>query len=266
MSEFPWNQFGVLLAGGLLGVLAGTPFGLALNRERLASAPISTRGVLLLSVLQNGLLIVIATGAGLLISNQIALGAPLLEGAFAGEGVLPSLLDRIPLAIGFGVAAAGIILALENSVFRSNIPQAVRRRPGSVALWKRFLVGFHGGINEEILMRLFLFSLLAWLLGQIWRTADHLPTVGVFWSANIGAALAFGLSHLPATAALAPLTRSVVARALLLNGIGGIVFGYLYWHSGLIAAMLAHFSADMVVLIIGPQIIESSHNQLPASR
>jgi membrane protease YdiL (CAAX protease family) len=44
----------------------------------------------------------------------------------------------------------------------------------------------------------------------------------------------------------------VIVRALLLNGIGGIVFGWLYWKRGLLAAMLAHFSADVVLHVVVP--------------
>jgi hypothetical protein len=36
----------------------------------------------------------------------------------------------------------------------------------------------------------------------------------------------------------------------VLNGIGGIVFGWLYWRNGLESAMTAHFSADIVVHVM----------------
>ena len=38
-----------------------------------------------------------------------------------------------------------------------------------------------------------------------------------------------------------------MARALLLNGIGGVTFGWLYWKQGLEAAMVAHFTANVLV-------------------
>ncbi len=44
-------------------------------------------------------------------------------------------------------------------------------------------------------------SLLAWLGKFISHTADGKPTTGVWWTANILAAILFGLGHLPATAA-----------------------------------------------------------------
>lgn len=40
----------------------------------------------------------------------------------------------------------------------------------------------------------------------------------------------------------------LLIRGLLLNGVGGLVFGFAYWQVGLEAAMLAHLTADLVLL------------------
>jgi membrane protease YdiL (CAAX protease family) len=90
-----------------------------------------------------------------------------------------------------------------------------------------------------------------------WRGAAGGATTGAlqsgaFWAANILTALVFGIGHLPATAAIAPLSAVVIARALVLNGIAGIAFGWLYWQSGLEAAMLANFTADLVLHVVSP--------------
>jgi membrane protease YdiL (CAAX protease family) len=46
------------------------------------------------------------------------------------------------------------------------------------------------------------------------------------------------------------LTTLVVIRTTLLNAIGGIVFGWLYQTRGLESAMIAHFSADIVLPVL----------------
>jgi membrane protease YdiL (CAAX protease family) len=74
----------------------------------------------------------------------------------------------------------------------------------------------------------------------------------ILWTANILVALLFGLGHLPATATLVPLTSLVVIRAVVLNGPASLAFGYLYWAHGLESAMLAHFTADVVLHVIMP--------------
>ena len=99
-------------------------------------------------------------------------------------------------------------------------------------------------------MRLGLMTLLVWVGAQLTRTSAPRPVV--VWTAIVITALLFGAGHLPTTAAMLPLTPLVIARALLLNGIGGIVFGWLYWKRGLLAAMLAHFSADVVLHVVTP--------------
>jgi membrane protease YdiL (CAAX protease family) len=44
----------------------------------------------------------------------------------------------------------------------------------------------------------------------------------------------------------------MVTRIILLNALGGIVFGCLYWKKGLEAAIIAHFSADIVLHVLLP--------------
>lgn len=88
---------------------------------------------------------------------------------------------------------------------------------------ERFLGGLlYGGITEELLMGLFLLSLVAWFFGRWWKTAAGMPTPGAFRAAILVVAVIFGLGHLPATAALAPLTQTLVMRALVLNGVAGV--------------------------------------------
>jgi membrane protease YdiL (CAAX protease family) len=93
-------------------------------------------------------------------------------------------------------------------------------------------------------------TLLAWLGHFVSKTADGRPTVAVLWIANILAAVLFGLGHLPATAALLPITPLVVLRAIVLNGLGGVIFGWLYFTRGLESAMLSHFSADLILHVL----------------
>jgi len=124
------------------------------------------------------------------------------------------------------------------------------------SLWKRLLASFYGAIDEEILLRLFLLSLLAWLIGFAWHVPGGMPAPGALWLATIIAAVIFGLGHLPATAALVKLTPLLIWRAIVLNGIVGVATGYLFWRYGLEAAMLAHFAADLVFHGIGDSLAQ----------
>ena len=80
-----------------------------------------------------------------------------------------------------------------------------------------------------------------------------MPSIA-FWTANLLAALAFGLGHLPATAVLVPLTPTLVVRAVVLNGILALLFGDTYRRWGFEMAVLAHFSSDIALHVIPPLV------------
>jgi membrane protease YdiL (CAAX protease family) len=93
--------------------------------------------------------------------------------------------------------------------------------------WQGLLASFYGAIPEELLTRLGLMTLLVWIGTRLTRAS--VPRPAVVWTAIVITALLFGAGHLPTTATVLSLTPLLIARALVLNGIGGIVFGWLYW-------------------------------------
>jgi hypothetical protein len=68
------------------------------------------------------------------------------------------------------------------------------------------------------------------------------------------AAVLFGLGHLPSThvATGLPVDALLIVRAVTLNGLLGLTFGWLYWTFGLEAAMVSHFSADILLHVLWP--------------
>ena len=258
MSAYSWSEFGVLWGAALIGIACVMPYILELTADAMKKAQErmhQPRWVLvLLQSAQSAVLMAMATGLGLLIAHQIGLGAPLVEGLLAGKDVSAQALAMIAPALILGIGSAAVLLLLEVTVFWPRLPRKMREEVPIPALWKRFLACFYGGIDEEILLRLFVLSLLAWLIGFAWHLPGGRPTLGALWLANVVAAVVFGLGHLPATAALVKLTPLLIVRAILLNGIVGIAAGYLFWTYGLEAAMLAHFSGDIVIHVIGDSI------------
>jgi len=261
MFSFSWSECALLCGAALLGIVCVTPYTLELSRDALKKAQARIhRPLWVLALLQGAqsfVLMAVATGLGLLIAHHLGLGAPLLEGLLAGKSVTTQAQAIIAPALILGAAPAVVLLILEITVFWPRLPQAMRTSFPIPALWKRFLACFYGGIAEELLCRLFLLSLLAWLIGFAWHLPGGKPTLGALWLANILAAVIFGLGHLPATAALVKLTPMLIVRAILLNGIVGVAFGYLFWQYGLEAAMLAHFTADLVLHLIGDSIAKA---------
>ena len=73
--------------------------------------------------------------------------------------------------------------------------------------------------------------------------------------ANVLAALAFAAVHLlQAGRPLYGLSTLMVVVVMIGNGVPGVIFGWLFRRFGLITAMVAHFSADVVLHVIGPMI------------
>lgn len=252
-----WKAFAVLLAAGLLGVAAVLPFLMELVESgvfRHATPPeISMPMIVTLALLQNGILLAVAILIGMILSARIGLQMPLVQAWTSGTraAIVPVILP----ALLCGAAVGATLVAVEALVFLRHLPRAMHAL-FAIPLWKRLLGGvLYGGITEELLMRLFLVSLVAWLCSRWWRTSRGLPAAGAFWLAIVLVAVVFGLGHLPATAAITPLTPILVVRALVLNGIAGIAFGYLYWKHGLEAAMVGHMSAHLVMQIPGVIIL-----------
>jgi len=260
-APFNWKLFFILIAGATLGLLAVLPYALAQQDLSAASAAAAAArmplwGLIAIQITSQVIFFGVAIWAGLSFARSVGLGLPLLEKLISGAGVGDGLQRILLPSIGLGVTLALILIGVEVFLFQPAIVAQLGQnaltgasavKPGA---WKGFLASFYGGINEELLLRLCVMSFLVWLGRFVSKTSDGKPTVGVLWIANVLAAVLFGLGHLPATAALVPLTPLVIARALALNGLIGIGFGYLYFKHGLESAMIAHFSADIVLHVI----------------
>lgn len=108
----------------------------------------------------------------------------------------------------------------------------------------------YGGVIEEVMLRLFTMSLVAFLLHKIfWRRQEKTPTAALV-TANIVSALLFVAGHLPATAMLMGLTPMLIFRCFLLNGGVGLLLGWLYRKHGLRYAMIAHGGCHVVSKLI----------------
>ena len=115
-----------------------------------------------------------------------------------------------------------------------------------------FLLGsvIYGGVIEEVMLRLFMMSLIAWLLHKLfWRKQEQTP-VAALVLANIVAALLFAAGHLPTTAVLMGLTPMIIFRCFLINGGLALLFGRLYRKHGLRYAMIAHAGCHVVSKLI----------------
>lgn len=153
------------------------------------------------------------------------------------------LLSRVFIPGFIAGVASGLILFVLNTTVFSGSEIASLHPP----FWTGLLASFYGGINEEVQLRLFLFSLVYFLFRLISKTQLRLTFL---WLTNIITAFIFGLGHLPAAFQLIEPSAFEISRILILNGIPSLIFGYLFWTRGLWTCMFAHFIADIIIHVI----------------
>ena len=181
-------------------------------------------------------------------SSRVGFGRLMLAGWDDGAP-RPAVARRaLLLAAGIGLAE-GAALLVGMVLLSRYLPTENVKEP---APWMGLLASVSAGITEEILFRLGLMTSLAWLLTVLTRR----PAAGTVITlvANILAALAFAAVHLPQAKAFYGLSTLMVLVVLIGNGVPGVLFGWLFRRFGLISAMVAHFSADVVLHVIGPMI------------
>jgi hypothetical protein len=248
---------------GLCGAVLILPYIAALTPRVFEAAASRTHlavwKILTLSVVQSAVLLAVAVSSGLWAARKLGLGAPLLTAYFSGSPAPDAARRTLLLAVAVGAITGLVLLAMDGFVFAAfpsiaAFLSTAQSAAGHPKAWQGFLASYYGAFDEEILMRLGLLSLLALAFRALSRPVgvnrDARLPAAIFWAANIATALVFGLGHLPATAAIAPLTAAIIVRAIVLNGTAGLVFGVLYRRYGLEWAMASHFAADLVLHVL----------------
>lgn len=108
----------------------------------------------------------------------------------------------------------------------------------------------YGAVIEEVMLRLFMMSLVAFVLHLLFERKREGVSTAVLIAANVVSALLFAAGHLPANDVMFGLTPMIVLRCMLLNGVFGLAFGWLYRRFGLRYAMIAHGGCHVISKLI----------------
>lgn len=148
-------------------------------------------------------------------------------------------------------AVAGILLSLDWWTFGAWIPGLREGTDLTLTLPVVIASVLYGGVVEEVMLRLFIMSLLAWLGWKVFFRMEERAPLTVIVAANVISALLFAAGHLPATAALfGEITPLLLLRCFLFNGGFGLFFGWLYRRYGIQYAMLGHATGHIVSKLI----------------
>jgi len=135
----------------------------------------------------------------------------------------------------------GALLSLDAWTFARWIPELDYGAQGrfDAVTWLASIL--YGGVLEEVMLRWFVMSLLAFLIWRLLFRREAAVPAGALIAANVLAALLFAAEHLPATVqTFGGLTPLLLLRCFLLNGAAGLVFGRFYRKYGIHYAMLSH--------------------------
>lgn len=249
-----WKLFIILWIASIFGAIAVLPYVITLQGGLLQNLHVNLYDFMAAQLIQAIFLFAFTIFIGLYLAKKVGLGLPVVEGWLEGKEVKSYLKSILGISIGLGILAGFLIIGLDYLFSFAGVTINITQASINPPAWQGFLASFYGGINEEILLRLFLMTLLVWISFKI-KKSEGKPTKTGVWLAIVLAAVIFGIGHLPAVMTITTLTPLVIVRTIILNAVGGIIFGWLYWRKGLESAMISHFSADIVLHVIVPLIL-----------
>jgi len=178
--------------------------------------------------------------------RPLGIGTP-LNLALASPSTRPLLLRNWWLPLVAGVTASIAVLLVDQALFAGASLGRVREM-ALQPLSTRFGIMIVSALEEELIFRVFIATLVAWLVwlvvSRFYREAKQLAQ----WMGILVAAYLFGLVHIQG---LADVPHPVL-RAITINGFAGIVLGWIYWWRGLELGILTHMVAIATVYIVVP--------------
>ena len=230
----------VLFGATVMAQLLSLAFGRA-NQE-LSFAAMVLPSVLFLSVVTLPL-----AASGLVMGRQIGLGAPLIAALLERRHwVLQRLKKEVLLAALLGLALGGLLL-LVRVVSAPHLP-AEMPKFGHRGVVGGLAVSLGAAVAEEVWFRLGLMTLLLWVGSRILGDREVRPAVA--WPAIVTVSIAFGLMHLPQLTSYGAGSPFAIAGTIAGNSVVGTLYGWCYWRKSLLAAIVAHFSVDLVLHVL----------------
>ncbi|MFC8689448.1 type II CAAX prenyl endopeptidase Rce1 family protein [Brevibacillus porteri] len=194
-------------------------------------------------IIQSCVFLALATAIGLWLMPSTGLRLWILDHWVSGAELPFSIWSFWVVSMGTGIAVGLFVKWVDRYFFQPHMTTIMGTEPISSRFFG-LLSSFYGGVCEEVLMRLGVMTVVVFL-------AQKLGWMGIsYWLGICVAAIVFAVSHLPTNYMTYGKGKVVTVWTLLLNGILGILFGFLYWRYGLEAAIISHFSADIVLHVI----------------
>lgn len=161
-------------------------------------------------------------------------------------------ITKKPLVCALAISVVGgLMLILPDMLYFGKHNQAIMEsyavKPNVITILASVI---YGGVIEEVMLRLFFMSLIAFILFKIFKKRNLQSKTWVLVVANVIAAILFAVGHLPATILLLGSSSMLIFRCFLLNGAFGLLFGWLFRKYGLRYSMIAHGGCHIISKLI----------------
>lgn len=233
-----------------IGIFAIIPYEITLMGNQSVPGDIPTSLIIIINSTVQVLYMFVMILVGLRLQNRTGLNTSILNGIVYPKTRAHISKKWLINSIIGALIGSFIIIFLDIFIFSPLIGAPMDQLP-SPNWCQGLLASVYGGVTEEIMLRLFGMTLIVWLLAWITKKQKEDIPDSFYYIAIFLAAILFGLGHFPAAAqAFGELSIVIVIRTLVLNGLLGLWFGYLYWKKGLEYAIIAHMSADIFLHVL----------------
>ncbi len=258
--RYPWKTALFLIVAAIITSPLVIPY--AVGLEMIAPGgpppPQPLLSMLIGGFKENLLFILPATALGLWFAPRIGLGAPYLQHWFDGAPRPAQPFRSIVWPAIFWAVLTAIVAFVIDGFFkyglRVDFPAPEIHARINVPWWRSVLASFWAPWAEETFDRLFLLSLIAWLLIKIFRVSiDGTGRCIALWIAIVATSFFFGWYHIDNERIFAnPVPMIVQWRTILIVAPVGLAFGWIYIRRGLEAAILSHFIIDLIIHGVRP--------------
>lgn len=218
---------------------------------QLASVAFSTsakgqdfQSVVLPSILFLSLITLPLATLGIWLGRGIGLGTRLLAALLQSQpGAMDKLFRDARIAALLGLATGAALLLLR-VLMEPWLPPELAEF-GHRGFWGGLLVSAAAAVAEEVWFRLGLMTIVLWVIIRVLGHTSVRPSVA--WPVMITVAVAFGLVHLPQLMSYGAGSPFAIWATIIGNSAVGTLYGWCYWRLSFIAAVIAHFSVDIVI-------------------
>ena len=240
-----WKFLLFIILMGIIGSIFTTIYSFNSIDPELMEEAIKQLGskelVMVISVIQSVIMYSVVCGVfGIILSNKVGLWKKI---KFEKNKLLAPILISI---------IGGLVLSIGDLFIFGSFNELIKHSYDAKPTIEYIISSFtYGGVVEEVMMRLFLMSLISFIIAKLFYKKEKDIPVKVFIIANIISALLFAIGHIPANiSTFGGLDALILFRCILLNGVFGLAFGWLYRKYGIHYSMLAHFGCHLVSKLI----------------